>query len=136
MPNFCRWKEWPWYTLFDHAVSEVIMQFDTGNALAGNAGVDVVDVIRRYPGRRRSVHLAVRQETAAKDLEATRLAIGEDEIPWADFFDACESAGGVGGTLSSMKATPIRRWRRCGASASSARHGKMTTRYTSSITHV
>ncbi len=97
MPNFCRWKEWPWYTLFDHAAPEVIMQFDTGNALAGNAGVDVVDVIRRYPGRARSVHLKpFAKSLAAKDPEAaTRPAIGEDEIPWADFFDACESAGGV-----------------------------------------
>jgi len=89
--------EWPWYTLFDHAAPEVIMQFDTGNALAGNAGVDVVDVIRRYPGRSRSVHLKpFAKSLAAKDPEAaTRPAIGEDEIPWADFFDACESVGGV-----------------------------------------
>ena len=89
--------EWPWYTLFDHAGPGVIMQFDTGNALTGNADVDVVEVIRRYPGRSRSVHLKpFSKSLAGQGTEAAiRPPIGEDEIPWKDFFAACETVGGA-----------------------------------------
>ena len=89
--------EWPWYTLFDHAGPGVIMQFDTGNALTGNPDVDLVEVVRRYPGQSRSVHLKpFAKSLAAQDLKAaTRPVIGEDEVPWPDFFAACEGVGGV-----------------------------------------
>jgi len=73
------------------------MQFDTGNALTGNPDVDVVEVVRRYPGRSRSIHLKpFARSLAAQDLKAaTRPVIGEDEVPWQDFFAACEGVGGV-----------------------------------------
>ncbi len=89
--------EWPWYTLFDHTDPAVIMQFDTGNALLGNADVDVLEVIRRYPGQARSVHLKpFSKSLAAQGPDAaTRPLIGEDEVPWYAFFDVCESVGGT-----------------------------------------
>lgn len=77
--------ELPWDTFFGHTKKEVIMQFDTGNAMHG--GASLLDYLRRYPGRSLTVHLKEFSATNEKAL------IGEGDIPWVDVFEACETIG-------------------------------------------
>lgn len=90
--------EAPWDTLFGHTDKGVVMQLDLGNAAAG--GADVVDVLRRYPGRARSVHLKPYSFGAAREAGGDshagfRPVIGEDDLPWGDVFAVCETAAGT-----------------------------------------
>ena len=85
----------PWYALFDNTDPRVIMQLDNGHAF--RAGADVVDVIKKYPGRARVVHLKPYSKALGKDdpRRGYDPIIGDDEIPWQDFFAACETVGGT-----------------------------------------
>ncbi len=87
--------ETPWDALFSRTKPEVIMQLDFGNALSG--GGDCPAILRRYPGRARTVHL---KPYTVKLGEEDRCAgfrplIGEDDIPWAECFELCETIGGT-----------------------------------------
>lgn len=77
----------PWDAFFGATKPAVIMQADSGNALHG--GADVVPLIRRYPGRARSVHL---KEHAAQNPKAL---IGEGDVRWDELFTVCETVGGT-----------------------------------------
>ena len=77
--------ELPWDTFFGHTVPEVVMQFDTGNAMHG--GGDACVYLKRYPGRAATVHLKPFSKTNPDAL------IGEDEMPWTDIFNLCETIG-------------------------------------------
>ena len=79
--------ETPWDTFFGNTKKEVVMQFDTGNAMHG--GGEAVPFLRKYPGRALTVHL---KEFSPKNEKAL---IGEGEIPWNDVFAACETVGGT-----------------------------------------
>jgi sugar phosphate isomerase/epimerase len=79
--------ELPWDTFFGNTDKDVIMQFDTGNALHG--GADTAPFIERYPGRALSVHL---KEYSASNPTAL---IGEGDVPWATVLDLCERVGGT-----------------------------------------
>lgn len=76
------------WTLFgENTPKEFLMQYDTANGVHG--GADAVAPIREFPGRAQSTHLkAYSGEHGAK-------VIGEDNIPWAEVFEACESVGGT-----------------------------------------
>ncbi|MCX7993770.1 MAG: sugar phosphate isomerase/epimerase [Fimbriimonadales bacterium] len=79
--------ELPWDVFFSHTSPDVIMQIDTGNALHG--GAHAAPFVRKYPGRALTVH--------CKEFSSTNnsAVIGEGEVQWADFFDACETVGGT-----------------------------------------
>jgi sugar phosphate isomerase/epimerase len=79
--------ELPWDTFFGNTVPEVIMQFDTGNAL--HAGAEAAPFIQRYPGRARTVHL--KEHSASNDTAL----IGEGDVPWPAIFELCETVGGT-----------------------------------------
>ena len=82
--------ELPWDIFFEEAKPDVIMQLDTGNAMSGNLTADeVVNIIRKYPGRAVTVHL--------KEFSATnkKAVIGEGDMKWEEFFKACETVGGT-----------------------------------------
>jgi sugar phosphate isomerase/epimerase len=79
--------ELPWDTFFGNTKPEVIMQFDTGNALHG--GAEALPFLQRYPGRATTVHLKEYSKTNDKAL------IGEGEVPWNEIFAECESTGGT-----------------------------------------
>jgi sugar phosphate isomerase/epimerase len=87
--------EVPWDTFFGNTKKQVIMQLDTGHALS--AGADPVRVLKRYSGRAVTVHL----KSYSKELGKTdprlglRPLIGDDDIPWHDVFQACETIGGT-----------------------------------------
>ncbi|MDW8106469.1 MAG: sugar phosphate isomerase/epimerase [Armatimonadota bacterium] len=77
----------PWDLFFSHTRPEVIMQIDTGNALHG--GAHAAPFVRRYAGRAITVHCKEYSRTNPSAV------IGEGEVHWADFFDACETVGGT-----------------------------------------
>jgi sugar phosphate isomerase/epimerase len=79
--------ELPWDIFFGNTNPEVIMQFDTGNAMHG--GADAVPFLERYPGRATTVHLKEYSKTNDKAL------IGEGDIPWQRIFELCESSSGT-----------------------------------------
>jgi sugar phosphate isomerase/epimerase len=87
--------ERPWDTLFGNTGKGVVMQLDLGNAARG--GADVVDVLRRYPGRAQSVHLKPYSFRAGQDdpRAGFRPVIGEDDLPWEEIFGICESTAGT-----------------------------------------
>ena len=79
--------ELPWDTFFGNTSQDVIMQFDTGNALHG--GSDALPFLERYPGRAVTVHLKEYSKDNPKAL------IGEGDVPFGDIFRVCESTGGT-----------------------------------------
>jgi len=77
--------EMPWDTFFGRTKPEVIMQFDTGNAMHG--GGDATIYLKKYPGRVATVHVKSYSKQKPKAL------IGEDELPWPEIFNLCETSG-------------------------------------------
>jgi sugar phosphate isomerase/epimerase len=73
-----------WDLFFGNTKPEVIMQLDTSNCRDG--GADPVQVLRKYPGRVRSIHI----KASGGGPEAV---IGEDKIDWKEVFAFCESKG-------------------------------------------
>ncbi len=72
---------------FSNTDADVVMQLDVGHALHG--GADPTDVVKRYPGRARTVHLK------EWDPANEGALIGEGNVPWEDLFRACETVGGT-----------------------------------------
>lgn len=87
--------ELPWDTFFGNTKKEVIMQIDLGNALFG--GADLVSIIEDYPGRAATVHLKPYSKEAGKEDPSLgfRPIIGEDDVPWDQVFQLCETSGGT-----------------------------------------
>jgi sugar phosphate isomerase/epimerase len=79
--------ELPWDTFFGNASKDVVMQFDTGNAMHG--GADPVPFLEKYPGRAITVHL----KEFAKDGSAK--IVGDGDVPWKRVFELCETTGGT-----------------------------------------
>jgi sugar phosphate isomerase/epimerase len=89
-----------WDLLFSKTRPEVVMQLDTGNCAGG--GGDPIAILRKFPGRARSVHL---KEHGGPE----GAVIGEGDLDWQTILDLCrtlhkpewyvveeESHGGVG----------------------------------------
>jgi sugar phosphate isomerase/epimerase len=79
--------ELPWDIFFGNTNPEVVMQFDTGNAMHGNA--EAGPFLRRYPHRALTVHLKEYSATNDKAL------IGEGDVKWGEIFELCETIGGT-----------------------------------------
>ncbi len=77
--------EIPWRLLMERTRPEVIMQFDTGNALAG--GVDPVAEMRHCAPRAVTVHI---KEHA---LSGQPAMIGQGDVQWGPVLDAIDEAG-------------------------------------------
>jgi sugar phosphate isomerase/epimerase len=73
-----------WDLFFGNTKPEVVMQLDTSNCRDG--GADPVAVLKKYPGRARSIHL----KASGGGPEAV---IGEDKVDWKAVFAFCESQG-------------------------------------------
>ncbi|NLC58398.1 MAG: sugar phosphate isomerase/epimerase [Armatimonadetes bacterium] len=71
-------NELPWDTFFGNTDKRVVMQFDTGNALAG--GAEAAPFLRRYPGRALTVHIKEHSATNDKAL------VGEGDVKWAEIL--------------------------------------------------
>jgi sugar phosphate isomerase/epimerase len=77
--------ELPWNTFFGHTKPEVVMQFDTGNAMHG--GGDATVFLKKYPGRAATIHVKPFSKAKGNAL------IGDDELPWKEIFAICETTG-------------------------------------------
>jgi sugar phosphate isomerase/epimerase len=73
-----------WDLFFGNTKAEVIMQLDTGNCCDG--GADPVAVLKKYPGRARSIHI----KAHGGGPEAV---FGEDKVDWTEVFAFCETKG-------------------------------------------
>jgi sugar phosphate isomerase/epimerase len=73
-----------WDLFFGNTKPEVIMQLDTSNCREG--GADPVAVLKKYPGRARSIHI----KAHGAGPEAV---VGEGDIDWPAVFAFCEGAG-------------------------------------------
>ncbi len=91
--------EWPWQTIFDAGSRELVAQMDAGNCLG--AGADPVELVKRYPGQAVSVHL---KDWAGPHAEPL---VGEGNVRWADFFEACEGVGGVEWYIVEQEKYPV-----------------------------
>lgn len=76
----------PWDVFYGNTPPEVIMQLDTGNALAG--GADVTPYIEKYPNRSITVHLKEHSHDGAK-----KALIGEGDVNWKEIFRLCQEVG-------------------------------------------
>ncbi|MDO4570614.1 MAG: sugar phosphate isomerase/epimerase [Planctomycetia bacterium] len=72
-----------WERFFDATVSDVLMQMDIGNYLAG--GGDPYKMIEKFPGRSKTIHV---KDTAGA-------IIGSGNIDWDRFFKLSETIGGA-----------------------------------------
>jgi sugar phosphate isomerase/epimerase len=73
-----------WDLFFGNTKPEVIMQLDTSNCREG--GADPVVVLKKYPGRARSIH--IKASGGGPDA-----VIGEDKVNWKEVFAFCEGPG-------------------------------------------
>lgn len=78
-----------WDHIFDNTPQDFLLQLDTGNALAG--GAESVPILKKYPGRSVTVHL---KPYSLKDQGYDSM-IGQDDIPWEEVYETCESIGGT-----------------------------------------
>ena len=76
--------ETAWDIFFGNTKPQVVMQLDTGNCREG--GADPVEVLKKYPGRARTIHL----KASGGGPEAV---IGEDQVNWPQVFAWCETQG-------------------------------------------
>ena len=79
--------EIPWDVFYGSTVPEVVMQLDVGNGMHG--GADPVAILKRYPGRARTLH--------AKPYSSTnpKAEIGGDEAPWPEILTLCRTVAGT-----------------------------------------
>ena len=79
-----------WDILFSATKPEVVMQLDTGNAMHGGISADeVVNILKRYPGRAKTIHLKEFSSTNPKAI------IGEGEVKWKEVLTLCDTIGGT-----------------------------------------
>jgi sugar phosphate isomerase/epimerase len=77
-----------WDVMIDHTRADVSLQLDTGNAQGGDpAGVDILQVLRRNPGRVDTMHV---KPYSTADANAY---LGADQLPWADIVAETRKAG-------------------------------------------
>jgi len=79
-----------WDILFSATKPEVVMQLDTGNAMHGGISADeVVNILKRYPGRAKTIHLKEFSSTNPKAI------LGEGEVKWREVLTLCDTIGGT-----------------------------------------
>jgi len=77
----------PYLLMLECLTSQVFLQFDFGWVYRG--GADGAALTRAFPGREKTVHVKAYSPSDDKAV------VGEDTVPWADVFAACESVGGT-----------------------------------------
>ncbi len=78
--------ETAWEIFGSNTKPEVILQLDTSNCRDG--GGDPVAMLKKYPGRTRSIHIKA-------NGGGPEAVIGEDKLDWMQIFAICESTGGT-----------------------------------------
>jgi sugar phosphate isomerase/epimerase len=80
--------EYWWNRFADGTSKDVVLQFDTGNA-SEKDGVDVVEVLKRNPGRVKSMHIKPFSKASPNAF------LGADELKWPAIMTAAETVAGV-----------------------------------------
>ena len=80
--------EYWWNRFADGTSKDVVLQFDTGNA-SEKEGVDVVEVLKRNPGRVKSMHIKPFSKASPNAI------LGADELKWPAIMTAAETVAGV-----------------------------------------
>jgi sugar phosphate isomerase/epimerase len=75
-----------WDLFFGNTKPAVVMQLDTSNCCEG--GADPVAILKKYPGRARSIH--IKAFGGGPDA-----VLGEDKVNWKEVFAFCETKGGT-----------------------------------------
>ena len=75
-----------WDIFFGGTMPAVVMQLDTSNCAEG--GADPVAVLKKYPGRAKTIHLKANGGGA-------EAVMGEDKVDWKEVFAFCEGPGGT-----------------------------------------
>ena len=80
-----------WWDLFaERTTQDVMLQQDCGWTAA--AGVNPVDVMKKYPGRMKTTHL---KPTVVNKEAGKKAFIGEDSVDWVAVTAACRDIGGT-----------------------------------------
>ncbi|MEO5821389.1 MAG: TIM barrel protein [Vicinamibacteraceae bacterium] len=80
--------EYWWNRFADNTSKDVVLQFDTGNA-SEKDGVDVVEVLKRNPGRVKSLHVKPFSKASPNAF------LGADELNWPAIMTAAETVAGA-----------------------------------------
>jgi len=81
-----------YYDLFaERTTKDVVLQQDCGWTVA--AGLDPVDLMKRYPGRMKSTHF--KPTVVAKDKATKKPILGQDSVDWPAVIAACRTIGGT-----------------------------------------
>ncbi len=76
-----------WNVMADRTTADVILQLDTGNA--SRVGQNVIELLKRNPGRTRSMHVKPYSASNPKAF------IGQDELDWPQIIELARSSGGI-----------------------------------------
>ena len=79
-----------WDLFAERTPADVVLQQDVG--WTTHAGLDPVELIKRYPGRTKSVHF---KPDAKKDEAGKEPILGKDSVNWKGVIDACYTVGGT-----------------------------------------
>jgi sugar phosphate isomerase/epimerase len=79
-----------WEVFAKRTSKDVILQIDFGWAAV--AGQDCPDLVKRYAGRTRVVHL---KPTVVKNEAGKKAIFGQDSVPWGPIIAACREFGGT-----------------------------------------
>ena len=80
-----------WDLFAQRTSKDVILQQDCGWTVA--AGLDPVELMKRYPGRMKSTHF--KPTVLGKDRGTKKAYIGQDSVDWAAVYAACRDIGGT-----------------------------------------
>lgn len=79
------------FEFFFSITPDIVMQIDIGHALAaGNRWEDIIDIIKRFPGRIKSVHIKDYSRVKGYDV-----FIGEGDANWREIINVLDSIGGT-----------------------------------------
>jgi sugar phosphate isomerase/epimerase len=80
-----------WDLFAERTTPDVILQQDCGWTMM--AGLDPVDLVRKYPGRTRSTHF--KPAVLPRHAQTRKALLGEDSVDWVAVYAACVSVGGT-----------------------------------------
>jgi sugar phosphate isomerase/epimerase len=79
-----------WDLFAERTSKDVILQQDCGWTAA--AGLDPVEMMKRYPGRMRSTHF---KPTVVRNEAGKKAFLGQDSVDWAAVLEGCRNYGGT-----------------------------------------
>jgi sugar phosphate isomerase/epimerase len=79
-----------WDLFAERTTKDVILQQDCGWTAA--AGLDPVEMMKRYPGRMRSTHF---KPTVVNNEPGKKAFLGQDSVDWAAVIEGCHQYGGT-----------------------------------------